>query len=100
MNDLLKQLDKLQRIRIHFDGSLRESRLGDLVQFEQVKTVIGQFIADSSQPCEWRYDDEDDYCWKGSCGTQWRLEDAGPEGHGMKFCPCCGKSLVEIHRSS
>jgi len=97
--ELLKALDKIQRIRVDTDhGELRESRRGRFVEFEEVKTVIGQYIVDISKPCEWRYD-EDDGSWDGACGAKWRLEDAGPTDHGMKFCPCCGKPLVEIPTS-
>jgi len=44
-DDLLKRLDKLDRKRLVLD-QLKDSRRGDLVSFEQVKTVVGQWIAD------------------------------------------------------
>lgn len=55
MSDLMKQLDKLHRMRIVKSAipdsvlgvTLRDSKRGPLVRFEQVKTVVGQWVADN-----------------------------------------------------
>lgn len=56
MSDLMKQLDKLNRMRVVKSAipdsilgvTLKDSKRGPLVRFEQVKTVIGQWVADNS----------------------------------------------------
>jgi len=55
--DLLKRLDKLIRMKIvrsplpdsELGVALKESRRGALVSFEQVKTVVGQWVADQKE---------------------------------------------------
>lgn len=53
MSDLMKQLDKLHRMKIFKVDTnpmgviLKDSTRGPLVNFEQVKTVVGQWIADN-----------------------------------------------------
>jgi len=48
--DLLKRLDKLERFNIETESMTSEvmipRRRGKWVRFEQVKTIIGQWIAD------------------------------------------------------
>jgi len=56
-DDLMKRLDKLIRMKIvrsplpdsELDVTLKESRRGPLVNFEQVKTIIGQWVADQKE---------------------------------------------------
>jgi hypothetical protein len=45
-------------------------------------------------PCEWTYDEDEDR-WSGTCGVAWSLNDGSPTANKMKFCPECGRELVE-----
>ena len=43
------------------------------------------------EKCIWNDDDG----WQSACGDSFWFEDGGPRENGFKFCPYCGKELVE-----
>ena len=45
--------------------------------------------------CEWA-EDADGSAWETSCHNRFLLNDGGPTDNGLKFCPFCGKALVEL----
>jgi len=48
----------------------------------------------SSDKCEWKDDDRND--WWTSCGKGWCFTNGdSPVDNGMNYCPFCGKPLVE-----
>ena len=44
--------------------------------------------------CKWAYDDNYDM-WETECGEAFCLESGGPIDNKMKYCPYCGKQLVQ-----
>jgi len=52
-----------------------------------------------SAVCTWAqetYGDVEHNVWEPSCGNPaWVLDDGSPAENGMKFCPFCGRPLVE-----
>jgi hypothetical protein len=46
-----------------------------------------------NQLCEWTDDDDGEYST--ACGQTFYLEDETASGAGFKFCPFCGKTLIE-----
>ena len=44
--------------------------------------------------CEWREDD--DGYWATSCGEMFALFTGRPVENRMRFCPYCGKGLIEV----
>ena len=48
--------------------------------------------------CNWKQsnDWDESSVWYADCSLVWNLEDFGPKGHGMNFCPGCGKPLTEV----
>ena len=48
--------------------------------------------------CRWIQDDnwEMSNHWTASCGLEWCMDEETPSKNGMKFCPSCGKPLVEV----
>lgn len=50
----------------------------------------------TDQPtCQWA-EDADGSAWETSCRKRFLLNDGGPADNGLKFCPFCGKPLVEV----
>ena len=45
------------------------------------------------QFCTWSEDEDGN--WDTSCDEKWILTVGGPKDNGMKFCPVCGKRLLE-----
>lgn len=69
------------------------------VQVQHILNVLKSLSAalkpaEGSTPptCTWSHDGIG--IWAGSCGTKWAFTDDGPTENGMRFCPCCGKTLV------
>ena len=48
--------------------------------------------------CEWRQSSDDSDTWESSCENhhEWCFNDGNPTTNGVKFCPFCGKTLVEV----
>lgn len=44
--------------------------------------------------CTWEADYEG--IWNTLCGDNFVFNDDGPEAHGFKFCPYCGKPLIQV----
>jgi hypothetical protein len=46
--------------------------------------------------CDWSYDEVDD-AWIAACdpAQRWQFPDGDPKENGMKFCPFCGKPLLQ-----
>ncbi len=49
----------------------------------------------AERTCEWEYDSQDEK-WDSECGAAWVFTANGPIENDMKYCPVCGKLLVEI----
>jgi hypothetical protein len=50
------------------------------------------------ETCTWRQEndwDQSDH-WTADCGLEWVTLEGKPAESGMKFCPGCGKPLVEV----
>ncbi len=47
----------------------------------------------NTETCEWC--DDYDGVWQTTCGNAWQFNNGGPINNKMKFCPYCGKSLIE-----
>lgn len=45
--------------------------------------------------CEWHLDDDEMDLWESACGEAWCFMEGDPKLNGMKFCPYCGKTLVQ-----
>lgn len=47
--------------------------------------------------CTWRQESPIDYSdhWIAECGLDWSMPEGKPSDHRMRFCPGCGKPLVE-----
>jgi len=45
--------------------------------------------------CEWHLDDDESGAWESACGQQWCFDDGDPEDNGKKFCPFCGRHLIQ-----
>lgn len=45
--------------------------------------------------CVWKYDDEEDY-YETSCGHLQVIMGGTPTENGYKFCPYCGRKIVEV----
>ncbi len=45
--------------------------------------------------CIWRRMDGDSDSWDTICGNAWRLETGTPTENKMRYCPFCGRHLVE-----
>lgn len=53
----------------------------------------------SGNTCKWNAPTEEDSdCWETSCGEAFVFETETPGKNGYRFCPSCGKKLVEIIR--
>ena len=46
--------------------------------------------------CTWTLDDEDSKALARTCGSLWCFESCGPTENEMRYCPYCGKPLVEV----
>lgn len=46
-----------------------------------------------SKKCKWKQDEYD--IWETDCGNLFVVNDGTPSENKMKFCPYCGKELVE-----
>jgi len=52
----------------------------------------------SEMSCIWSCDDEDTKSWETECEEMFILLEGTPHLNGMKYCPFCGKLLVEEER--
>uniref|UniRef100_A0A6M3LGF5 Uncharacterized protein n=1 Tax=viral metagenome TaxID=1070528 RepID=A0A6M3LGF5_9ZZZZ len=51
-------------------------------------------------PCVWIYVGDDDYgSWKTSCGEAFSLVSGTPTKHGIRYCPCCERTLKEVREN-
>lgn len=46
------------------------------------------------EACTWVYDDEDDY-YETACGEAFTFIDGRLELHRFKWCPYCGKPIIQ-----
>lgn len=46
-----------------------------------------------NETCTWKEDEN--LCWKTECENMFIVNDGFPSENGMKYCPYCGKKLVE-----
>jgi len=75
---------------------------GVLLVIVLIMTLTGVYIMFFWIPpeyrvCRWTTDDNADYnTWHGECGCEWDLDDGIPEENGMKYCPDCGRRLVQV----
>lgn len=44
--------------------------------------------------CNWTHDD-DSGVYETACGEEFEFYDAGPVENGFRFCPYCGKTLID-----
>jgi hypothetical protein len=78
---------------------VRYETLAHLLRDEEVNLGTVQTPSDRT-PCEWEIT-EGTYTgltWASDCGTALGFDaqfGGGPEDHGFKFCPYCGKPLIE-----
>lgn len=49
-----------------------------------------------SKYCDWSRADADTDLWEGTCGVAFCLNDGTPTENEMKFCPRCGRKLIEL----
>lgn len=47
-----------------------------------------------SNSCTWESDD--DGIWNTACGQAFLFNDDGPTANGFKFCPYCGRPLIQV----
>ncbi len=66
---------------------------GDCPHWESEYNVWSK-MTDTPKFCTWEYDHFYDY-WETSCGDAYQIVDGTPTDNKMKFCPYCGKELVE-----
>jgi len=45
--------------------------------------------------CKWTHDEFAD-CWDTECGEAFCLMEGTPKDNKMKYCPYCGKQIVDI----
>ena len=45
--------------------------------------------------CKWTYDDSND-SWDTECDEKFWFTTEGPIDNGFKYCPYCGKILIEL----
>jgi rRNA maturation endonuclease Nob1 len=36
------------------------------------------------------------YTWEGECGACWYFDEGTPKENDVRFCPKCGKPIVEV----
>jgi len=53
---------------------------------------------DTKTECAWKLGDADPYypSWETRCGETFFLLEGTPAENQMKFCPYCGRQLVEV----
>jgi len=55
--------------------------------------------SDSDNFCAWHQEEEDSSHYESDCGFSFFFEDDGVNDNGFKFCPSCGKPVVEVEWS-
>jgi hypothetical protein len=45
--------------------------------------------------CTWKLEDYEEGVWQTECGNAHVFEDGDPTDNQYKFCPYCGKALIE-----
>jgi membrane protease subunit (stomatin/prohibitin family) len=60
-------------------------------------TLLEQLLREKLNPttCTWTRGEYEDTVWATSCSQLFILDDGTPADNDMKFCPYCGKPLVE-----
>ena len=52
-------------------------------------------VTGCAEKCEWSMEENTDW-WQSGCGEEWSFSGHyGPVSNGMRFCPFCGKELIE-----
>ena len=46
--------------------------------------------------CTWTQDDEGGELYSTECGKSFYFTDEGPTENEFRFCPYCGKTLIEV----
>lgn len=52
----------------------------------------------SEETCTWKDIQYDSDTWETDCGELWCLYEGTPEENRMKFCPYCGKKILQVIR--
>lgn len=78
---------------------LPEKAAGAKQQIDYVLTALksGKLEIRKGGVCEWSNQeplDGEESCWN-TCGVEWGLNWGTPSENGMKYCPICGRKLVE-----
>lgn len=60
---------------------------------DDAKQIVSALNA-QQETCKWTYDEWHD-CWDTECGNAYQVTEGTPKENNMKFCPYCGKALVE-----
>ena len=47
--------------------------------------------------CEWKQDKNG--VWETDCGNMFEIIDGTPSDNDLKFCPYCGKNLIQIEKN-
>lgn len=73
--------------------SLGPARALDSVpmEYREWLRVVDEALAAT---CVWQETDDGEF-WRGDCGMEFGLEGGTPSRNQMRFCPRCGKPLVE-----
>jgi len=75
-----------------------------LAASEEREAGLTAEVAERDKPCEWLHYDHCEgkgksdraWHWKTSCGEVWVRSFGGPAYRGYKFCPLCGRPVVEV----
>ncbi|KKN21679.1 hypothetical protein LCGC14_0923070 [marine sediment metagenome] len=46
--------------------------------------------------CAWSNENEDYNTWQTDCGNLWQIIDGTPKDNKMRFCPYCGRPIMEL----
>ncbi len=61
--------------------------------FEITEEIGLELVAEFTKPCKWTEDEDNG--WHSSCGESTALIYDAPIADGFKFCPYCGKKIIE-----
>lgn len=99
----LDEIERLNRLIKDCGFEIYEDRPGTVGLKGREVTYLPVRGAEMEAPhpytCTWKTVDEDNNVWGGECGSDWMLDEGTPEENDMKFCPNCGRPLVQVIRS-
>ena len=96
---LVDSLNAVENVQNGFEERIKTI---DAVQ-DDIESRINQISAkvnvkaqsDAPLPPTCRWVEDSDGPWRGDCGIEWELTEGTPVENDMKYCPRCGRSLVE-----